>query len=262
MTHRPHRPPGRTRNAPRASAEKGCASPAFSASAAKAGTGDAASVPSHTEDRTFVSLAVIVRARGRIGEVAANILTDFPQRLTTVRDVLLLDAGGRRRPARVRRCWLSSSRGGQAIFHFEGVDSIDEARKLVGCEVQVLLAERAPVPTGKYYVTDLIGCEVLEVKDVKEVKEVKDGENAAAARETSTVEASSFTSSTSSPSFTSLGFVRDVYFESGTPLLAVTTASGSELLIPLAEEICTRIDPAARRIEVRLPPGLRELNER
>jgi len=35
------------------------------------------------------------------------------------------------------------------------------------------------------------------------------------------------------------------------------TSSG-ELLIPLAEDICTLIDTAARRIEVRLPEGLRD----
>jgi ribosomal 30S subunit maturation factor RimM len=33
------------------------------------------------------------------------------------------------------------------------------------------------------------------------------------------------------------------------------------LLIPLAAEICTLIDTPARRIEVRLPEGLRELND-
>jgi len=182
---------------------------------------------------SFVSLATIVRVRGRIGEVAANILTDFPQRLTRLREVFLLDAQGRSRPARVRRCWLASSHGGQAIFHFEGVDSIDAARPLVGCTVQVPLAERAPLPRGRFFITDLIGCEVWESSP------------GASAPETTTPEL--------------LGSVRDVYLESGTPLLAVATAQG-ELLIPLAGEICTRIDPAARRIEVRLPPGLRELN--
>lgn len=257
MPRWPHRPPGRTRNPPRASAEKGCASPSSVTPASVTPRASAVAGPDRAQDRAFVSLAAIVRARGRIGEVAATILTDFPQRLTTLRDVLLLDRAGRRRPARVRRCWLSSSRGGQAIFHFEGIDSISDAQQLVGCEVQVPLTERAPVPAGKYYLTDLIGCEVWEVKDVKEVKV---GEHVARASETSAVEAFSFTSSTSSTSFTSLGVVRDVYFESGTPLLVVIAASGGELLIPLAEEICTRIDPAARRIEVRLPPGLRDLN--
>ena len=45
----------------------------------------------------------------------------------------------------------------------------------------------------------------------------------------------------------------------GTPLLQVETANG-ELMIPLAEDICTLIEITARRIEVRLPQGLGELN--
>jgi ribosomal 30S subunit maturation factor RimM len=60
-----------------------------------------------------------------------------------------------------------------------------------------------------------------------------------------------------------LGTVSDVQFPgeemAGTPVLAVETSQG-ELLIPLAEDICTKIDPAARRIEVVLPEGLRDLN--
>jgi 16S rRNA processing protein RimM len=60
-----------------------------------------------------------------------------------------------------------------------------------------------------------------------------------------------------------IGRIRDLQFPGeelkGTPLLEVDSASG-ELLIPLAQEICVQIDTAARRIEVVLPEGLRELN--
>jgi len=42
--------------------------------------------------------------------------------------------------------------------------------------------------------------------------------------------------------------------------LLVVETRGGELLIPLAEDICTRIDPVARRIDVVLPEGLRDLN--
>ena len=174
-----------------------------------------------------VTLARILRARGRKGEVAAEILTDFPERLTRLPQVWLWDGRSAPRRVAVRACWLSQSRGGQAIFHFEGCDSITDAEKLRGLEVQVPLAERVSLPAGKYYVTDLTGCEVWE----------REGKV--------------------------LGAVRDVLFTGeetpGTPLLVVQTHSG-ELLIPLAEEICTRIDVAARRIEVLLPDGLRELN--
>jgi ribosomal 30S subunit maturation factor RimM len=60
-----------------------------------------------------------------------------------------------------------------------------------------------------------------------------------------------------------VGTVRDVFFPgeaiAGTPLLQVQT-SGGELLIPLAEDICSRIDVAARRIDVTLPEGLSDLS--
>jgi len=46
---------------------------------------------------------------------------------------------------------------------------------------------------------------------------------------------------------------------SGTPLLQVDAPEG-ELLVPLADDICKRVDVAARRIDVQLPEGLSELN--
>jgi ribosomal 30S subunit maturation factor RimM len=62
-----------------------------------------------------------------------------------------------------------------------------------------------------------------------------------------------------------LGTVRDVQFPgeeiSGTPLLEVETAQG-EILIPLAVDICAKVDTAARRIDVILPEGLRDLNRK
>jgi 16S rRNA processing protein RimM len=175
-----------------------------------------------------VTVARVLRPHGRRGEVAAEILTDFPQRLTQLKSAELSGAlGAVPRRVAIRSCWLSQSRGGQAIFHFENSDSISDAEKLVGLEVQIPMAERMPLPAASYYVTDLIGCEVFE-------------RNGAA-----------------------VGLVRDVQFTgegvAGTPILVVDSARG-ELLIPLAQEICVSVDTAARRIEVVLPEGLRDLN--
>lgn len=184
----------------------------------------------------WVTLARILRARGRQGEVAAEILTDFPERLTRLRQVWLWDGSAPPRRIHVRACWLHKE---QAIFHFEGCDSISDAEKHRGLEVQVPLSERVALGPGRYYVSDLIGCGVIEGKEGEEVKDKAPS------------------------SSTSLGVVRDVQFPGeetpGTPLLVVETKRG-ELLIPLAEEICVRIDVAARRIEVVLPEGLRDLN--
>lgn len=176
-----------------------------------------------------VTLARVLRPHGRRGEVAAEILTDFPHRLALLKSVELCDERGSSRHTAVRSCRISPSRGGQAIFHFEGSDSISDAEKLVGLEVRIPLADRMALPSGSYYVTDLIGCQVHE-------------------RNNSAV---------------SLGSVTDVQFTgedvAGTPVLVVNSPHG-ELLIPLAQEICVAIDTAARRIEVALPEGLRDLN--
>ncbi len=180
----------------------------------------------------YVTVARILRPHGRRGEVAAEILTDFPERLKGLRSVELFDAKGHTAPNgsplwSIRSCWLSQSRGGQAIFQFEGVGSIDDAKRLVGLEVQIPIEDRVRLLQGNYYITDLAGCEVVDQRGQ------------------------------------SLGRVRDVQFigerVAGTPNLAIDSASG-EILIPLAQDICVNIDVVARRITVALPEGLRELN--
>jgi 16S rRNA processing protein RimM len=178
-----------------------------------------------------VTVARIVRPRGRRGEVAAEILTDFPERLTRLKSALLWDGKKDPRRAAIRGCWLSQSRGGQAIFHFAESNSISDAEKLVGLEVQIPLTERTVLAAGNYYVNDLAGCEVFEM---------------------------------SGGAASKLGVVADVQFTgeqtAGTPILIVDARNG-ELLIPLAAEICKRIDTAARRVEVVLPEGLLDLNQ-
>ncbi len=176
-----------------------------------------------------LTLARVLRPWGRQGEVAAEILTDFPRRLTEMREAWLAAEGRAPRLAKISSCRIHL---GQAIFHFEGVQTISDAEALRGLEVQVPLEDRLPAGLGRYYITELIGCEIWE-------------EGAAA----------------------SLGVVQDVQRAGEQTRAAlpeswvlVTATPAGELLIPLAAEICTHIDTAARRIEVRLPEGLRDLN--
>jgi 16S rRNA processing protein RimM len=191
-------------------------------------------------------VARILRARGNKGEVAAELLTDFPQRLTKLTEVFVAPADGKIEPRSiaVKSCWLSQNHRGQAIFHFEGVNSISEAEKYRGLEVLLPYAQRVTLPAGQYFVSDLIGCSVFENPGATPVV------------------ASSPCSLGEAPSL--LGTVRDVQIPGeefpGTPLLEVETSQG-DILIPLAVDICTKIDTTARRIEVILPAGLRELNQ-
>jgi 16S rRNA processing protein RimM len=184
-------------------------------------------------------VARVLRPRGNKGEVAVELLTDFPERLTKLREVYLgrvfgegfAGAFGAVEPTAIglKSCWLSQNHRGQGVIHFAGVESINEAEKFRGLDVLLPFEQRVILPAGQYFVADLIGCEVFEVAAAPEL----------------------------------VGTVSDVQFPGegmrGTPVLELETGRG-ELLIPLAEDICKRIDSGARRIEVELPEGLRELN--
>jgi 16S rRNA processing protein RimM len=182
------------------------------------------------EPPRFFAIAHLLRPRGNKGELAAELLTDFPERLTKIQQVFLSDAKNSAAPraVAVKNFWLNQNHRGQAVFHFENVNSINDAEKLRGLDVFLPMEQRVTLPPGRYFVSDLVGCSVFE---------------AGAAQ-------------------TAIGVVAAVEFPGedlpGTPLLVVP-AQPEELLIPLADDICTRIDVAARRIEVVLPAGLRTL---
>jgi 16S rRNA processing protein RimM len=202
----------------------------------------------------WVALARILRARGNKGEVAVELLTDFPQRLKELKEVYLGDGasdgerGGEPRRVGVREFWVDRNHAGQAVYWFEACASISDAEKLRGLDVLIPFEQRVVLPAGQYFVEDLVGCSVFELPDTSANADV-----AAVA---------------SSPCLMSeapmlIGSVVDVQAigeeQAGTPILVIDVRGG-ELLIPLAEDICRRIDVAGRRIEVVLPEGLRDLN--
>jgi 16S rRNA processing protein RimM len=201
-----------------------------------------------------VALARILRARGNKGEVAVELLTDFPQRLKELKEVFLGHGasdgqrGGEPRRVGVREFWVDRNHAGQAVYWFDGCASISDAEKLRGVDVLIPFEQRVVLPEGQYFVEDLVGCSVFEMAG---------GDGGAAAP----AWASSPCLIREAPSL--LGSVIDVQAtgdeQAGTPILVVDVR-GEELLIPLAEDICRRIDVVGRRIEVVLPEGLRDLN--
>jgi 16S rRNA processing protein RimM len=206
-------------------------------------------LPLSGEAQQWFAVARVLRARGNKGEVAVELLTDFPERLSKVREVFLAAADKSGEPQRfaVSSFWLNQHKKSQAqaqgVFHLAGVNSISAAEELRGRQVLLPIEQRVTLPAGMYFVSDLIGCSVFQHSE-----------------EAATL-ASSPCSLAEAPQF--LGKVADVEFigdvQQGTPLLHVDTAQG-DLLIPLAVDICFRVSTAERRIDVKLPEGLRELN--
>lgn len=195
------------------------------------------------EKQEWVLVARILRPRGNKGEVLAELFTDHPSRLSSLQKLYLREGQKEPQSIGLRNFWVDRNHPEHGIFHFENCASIDAAEKLRGLEVLIPITDRVTLPSGSYFVSDLIGCSVFEIP----AGESKLSSPACAMEEAPRM----------------LGTVRDVFFPgegtAGTPLLQVETSAG-ELLVPLAVDICRSIDVAARRIDVTLPEGLSDLN--
>lgn len=175
----------------------------------------------------WVWLARIRRPQGRKGEVFAEVLTDFPEKFADRRRLWLLSQGGvAPRQAELRAYWLHK---GGVVLHFAGVDSITDAEALAGLLVAVPSAERAELPAGEVHIADLIGCTVVDV-------------------------------ASGSPHV--IGEVENVERAPGTAPILIVRGPRGEVLIPFAQSFLKKLDLDARRVEMALPEGLAELNDR
>src|SRR5262245_32379892 len=179
-----------------------------------------------TDEAEFVTIARVAKTQGRRGEVAATLLTDFPELFATRRKLHALSEAGSGRPGEVSRRRLDVEdhwfHKGMVVLKFEGVDSISDAEKLIGSELQVPSSERAELGSDQFYVSDLVGCTVTD-----------------AGRE--------------------VGRIGDVQFGSGeAPLLVVE--GEKQYLVPFAAAYIEKIALDEKRVAMNLPPGLLELD--
>jgi len=167
-------------------------------------------------------VGVIARPHGIRGQVIVNPATDFPEARFAAGATLFVIKEDRIQPVTVT---TSRMHQGRPVIGLEGIGDMDAARELAGLEFRIPVESLAALPEGSYYHHDLIGC----------VVETPDG--------------------------TTIGMVSSVEGDMGNTRLVVQRDSG-ELLIPLASDICTAIEPSAKRIVIAPPDGLLELNER
>jgi len=195
----------------------------------------------------WVWLAHVKRTQGRKGEVFAEILTDFPEKFAERKHLWLLPktsaAGGvsaAPSPAReveLRHYWLHK---GGVVLHFAGVDSISAAEELAGCVVALPRDERTQLEEGDVYISDLIGCVLINVAGTEPVivGEIEDVDRSG-------------------------GPVAMLVVKSDSRLAGKPTnqrTSDDEILIPFAKDYLRRVDVDAKRVEMTLPEGLVDLN--
>ena len=198
--------------------------------------------PATTKPEDWVILARLLRPQGRKGELLADLFTDFPERFTDRQGISLRNPAGVRRPATVESHWLPVGRNaGRIVLKLEGIDTISDAETLAGFDLvvppeqRVSLLDEEEEADERYtaqYIADLLDCTLF------------DGER-------------------------SVGLVHDVHFptsstgvrlDEAAPLLVLLSPTGDEVLVPFARSWIESIDIAQKRIVMRLPEGLLDIN--
>ncbi|MGH9454476.1 MAG: ribosome maturation factor RimM, partial [Terriglobia bacterium] len=107
----------------------------------------------------------MVKPQGRRGEVAAEILTDFPDRFQALKEAFLENPASDPKPVRIESAWPHK---GRVVLKFLGVDSIDQAEALRGLHLLIPKSQRMPLPSHSYYISELIGCRVVTCENGRE----------------------------------------------------------------------------------------------
>ncbi len=141
------------------------------------------------------------------------------------------EAGAARRELEVEELWPHK---GLLVFKFAGVDSMSEAETLIGSELQVPGSQRSQLEAGWNYVSDLVGCTVLDLSRENLNREDQ---------------------------YREIGRIEDVQFGAGeAPLLIVRDAAKRLVEIPFAEAYLDSVDVKLKQVRMKLPEGLLEVN--
>lgn len=164
----------------------------------------------------LVAIAKLAKPRGLKGEMAAVILTDFPDRFQGLKDVKAIFPDGRQLDLKIEDFWFQKDR---IILKFLGFDSVEQAETLRDAEICVPETEAVELDEGEFFDWELEGCAV----------ETMAGEK--------------------------IGMVREL-MRTGASEILVVAGSGKEYLIPFAEKICPEVDVENKLIRIDPPEGL------
>jgi len=169
-----------------------------------------------------VLIGKVLAPHGIGGQVRIYPYSDFPERVTLLKEVVLL-FNEEKKYLNVEK---ASLHGKFWLIKFVGIDSREEAEKLRDCLVFIARHERMPLPEDAYYYDQLIGLEVY------------------------TAESGEY-----------LGQLSDVRACGAYDQLVVimTERSGKEAMIPAIKEFVKHVDLPGGRIMVSLPEGLLDL---
>ncbi len=159
---------------------------------------------------------VINKTHGLRGEVKVYTTSDDPYRFETLEWVILRGRGIDRKTEIEHVRYV----GDRTVLKLSGIDSVEEAAKIVNCELMIPREEAFELMEDEYYVGDLIGCKVY----------LENG--------------------------TLFGTLTDVMQTGANDVYEVKTEDGKEVLLPAIHECILSVSPEEEKIVIHLMKGL------
>jgi len=171
----------------------------------------------------YYIIGKVIGAHGIRGEIKVFPITDDVRRFSTISECMLLSPNEKL----LRTVHVTAKRftAEAVLITLKGISDRDEAQKQNGLFLAVKKEDAAPLPEGRYFITDMIGCKVT------------DSERGL------------------------LGVLSDVLQTGANDVLVVKRSGKQDLLIPYLKNAVTEVDVSTKQINVTLPDGLYEIYE-
>lgn len=175
-------------------------------------------MPDKQPEPRYLAIGRIVRPHGVRGELRAEILTDYPDRVQALaRHRRTLYVGPARRPFTLTGVRFHQD---AMLLTFQECTTRDAADTLRGALVEIPMEDAVPLEEGEYYHFQLVGVHVT----------TEEGEM--------------------------LGDIVDVFTAPGANDVYVVHGARGEILIPAIEDVVIDLNIAAGRLIIRPLPGL------
>jgi len=168
----------------------------------------------------FYYLGKITRVSGCSGEVAIFLEVDEPSKYTNLKSVFI-DVAKNLIPFEIKSVKLKPN-SNKAVMRLQDITSIEQATKLINCELYLPLSQLPPLKGKHFYFHEVIGFSIID------------------------------------KIHGNIGTVCQV-MDLGVQSLLQVINNGKELLIPINDDVIVSVNRTERMIEITAPDGLIEL---
>lgn len=173
------------------------------------------------EGEARATIGKVLSSHGVTGRVKIAPLTDYPERYYDMESLTLYRGKDAIGTYLIEQ--MQPTPNGYFIVTLSGISDMDTADSLRGCTVEIPKSKRTELPSGVFWISDLIGL----------YAESDDGR--------------------------SLGKVKDIVNSGSTQLIVITDTKGKDHLIPASKEFLLNADIKAGKMTLHLIDGLWEL---